>query len=640
MKYQVAYKKENRMQMPSWGDFTLRGEVGNRIDQFIMQSVTSEHFRKDILKEAENCFRDQEDDQELYGLWRCEFWGKLMLSAVRVCRMKQDEAFKDFLRESVYALLRYQREDGYLNTYKDSRNVIPMPLAVIREKYGMNFSYNWNIWGRKYTLWGLIEAAELLDDTHILECADRMATEMLEDLDALGVQFQDTGVMSGMPSCSVMKPLLILYRLTGKQRYLDECLKIADFWENGSCPALIRNGLASTAPSNWYERSLDPDYVWIAKAYEMMSCYDGLCELYRVTGERTYLEAVEGFWEALIKYESNILGSVSYCERFANAVMYANASTEICDVIHWMRLCHELYALTGQSKYMDAFERAFLNAFLAGLFDDHASCAGFIRSHGRHYRWSGQCGTRYQHCCLNNLPRGFVNAAQSAASRQGNSYFVNLYIPSEVHFPGMLITVGEGYTTTGRVQITAEADQSGKTIFLRIPDWSRETFVTVPDGQILSAPCASWLSFALNKGRNILTVQFDMTTRVIDFHHPVVEMPENDYHVRRWKSGNEFQNVDQNIMLRHAMSSVQRGPVILARSKKIGCSEWEMFSQETVCGQHATAECSEVHQEPGFLCRCKIRVKTSSGEKVFEMCDFSSAGNCITDDKRFFTLFI
>ena len=52
-------------------------------------------------------------------------------------------------------------------------------------------------------------------------------------------------------------------------------------------------------------------------------------------------------------------------------------------------------------------------------------------------------------------------------------------------------------------------------------------------------------------------------------------------HAETWNCGREQ-------MLRHPMSVVRRGPLMLARSKRIGCSEAEMFSGETVWGKECT----------------------------------------------------
>jgi len=663
VEYKIPYKTENRTDAPEWGRFALHGEIGRRIAFYNERGVMSAHAREEVFAEARSYFRDQQDDALRVGYWRGEFWGKLMLSAARVCRMTGNEEFRDFLRRETYALLDCQRPDGYLGTYRDSRNMIRCSLKAGMEDVGWACNYNWNVWCRKYTLWGLLEAADLLDDRHILDCADRMAEQLLDDLEALGVRLKDTGVMSGMPSCSILKPMLILYRLTGKGRYLDFARSAADEWEreDGECPNLLKKALDAVSPIRWFDRDRSPAArevfsggegtdgdEWIAKAYEMMSCFDGICELYRVTGEEKYLRAAERYWEGLDRYERNVMGSVSYCERFWEAASHPDGATEICDVIHWMRLSWELYRITGRARYMDAFESAFVNAFFAGMYDTGDFCAFFIRSHGRHYDAVMQCKSRYQNCCLNNLPRGYVNGAQAAVTAGADGIRINLPLPLEAEIDSPAgrtkITVGEGYFTSGTVLVSAEreADAGEGRILFRIPSWSRSTAVTDEEGNLITGESGTFLALPLLPGRHTFTVRFDMTPRILDYEGPVEDLPGTDYHVQRWLGTKGTQSeVERDIMLTRPMSTVRRGPLILARSKRIGSSGEDMFSGETVWGRGMTASAEDVREEEGFLCRCRIVFRDPAGETIaYDMCDYASAGNFSSDDPRTFTLFV
>ena len=119
MNFRIAYKIKNVMQLPDVGDVFLDGVIGIRYERSIYERVTSKFAIDMILREAEEFFADQYDDEFLYGMWRSEFWGKLMLSAARVCRMQRDEQLKQDIRASVYKVLQYQDADGYLSTYKE-----------------------------------------------------------------------------------------------------------------------------------------------------------------------------------------------------------------------------------------------------------------------------------------------------------------------------------------------------------------------------------------------------------------------------------------------------------------------------------------------------------------------------------------
>ena len=123
MNYKVDYKVQNVMETAPLGNCFLEGEIGARVDRFILERVSGKFAHDSILREAEDFFRTQYDDIYTFGYWRSEFWGKLMLSAVRCCQYNNDEVLKENLRKSCYKMLSLQREDGYLSTYRNSDNL-------------------------------------------------------------------------------------------------------------------------------------------------------------------------------------------------------------------------------------------------------------------------------------------------------------------------------------------------------------------------------------------------------------------------------------------------------------------------------------------------------------------------------------
>lgn len=642
MDYKVNYRKENIIRTPLLHHIELDGEIGVRFDRFVYERVMGRVAIDEILREAEDCFRDKYDDEYAHRLWRCEFWGKLVLSAVRVCRMKDSEGLKEDIRRSVYKVLQYQEPSGYLGSYQDGDDILAADRESCIREVGWPSCYNWNVWGQKYTLWALLESAQLLEDQHILSCCERMADHLIGLIHGMGVRVKDTGVMRGMAACSILKPMLVLYRLTGKKEYYDFCLEIAKDWEreDGENPNLITNGLSGVSSANWYP--LDGDYIngWHSKAYEMMSCFDGLIELYRVSGEERYLEAVKGFWDSTLRDEANILGSVGYCELFHHAKDYPDAATEICDVIHWMRLSHELFCLTGEVKYMEAFERAYLNAFLAGIYEDGRSGAFFVRSVGRHQTAEWQVETKYQHCCVNNVARGFVNAAESVVMESDEGYYINMYTPARVRFGGTTFRVGGKYVDNGTPVITVRGAEAGKKLFLRIPVWSKKTTITVVGEEVYeTAQAGTYFALTLSGKDQVVRIAFDMTPEVIDFAGEFcADLPAEDYHIQRW-CDSRGGLCDRTVMTKQPISVIRRGPVMLARSKRNGCSEEEMFGGETVFGKERSVAAQTIYHNT-MLTLCRVTITCPDKEYHYVMCDYASAANRDLDDPRFFTMYV
>ena len=101
MNYKVDYKVKNRMDDIPLSSLSLDKEIGARFDRFVYERASSGFAIKEILRETEQCFADKFDDEYGAGMWRSEFWGKLVISAARVARMKNDKDLKAALAESV-----------------------------------------------------------------------------------------------------------------------------------------------------------------------------------------------------------------------------------------------------------------------------------------------------------------------------------------------------------------------------------------------------------------------------------------------------------------------------------------------------------------------------------------------------------
>jgi len=636
MQYKIEYKVNNKLKIPELYDVTLDGEVGKRFDSFVHGRVNGKTAIEEILREAEDCIELKYDDEYCHGLWRSEFWGKLVLSAVRVCRMKKDETLKEDIRKSVYRVMSLQDDEGYIGTYYSSCNFFPADRERSMRELGWPSNFNWNIWGRKYTLWALIEAAQLLDDENVLASCVKMADNLMAQLAEANADIFATGCMDGMASCSIMKPMLVLYRLAADKKYLDFCLKIAENWDrdDNKAPNLIRNGLSEVSPAGWY--SIESG--WLPKAYEMMSCYDGLIELYRITGQKRLLDAVINFCDVVYRDEENILGSVGYCEHFRNAKKYPDSATEICDVIHWIRLCSELHRLTADTKYPEYIEKAFLNAFLAGTYEDGKGGAFFVRSSGRHWDGNPQCETKYQHCCTNNQARGFANVAESIVSKCDDGYMVNMYIQSRTVFGKTSFRISDGYTFSGAVAITIRNATPGQKVHLRIPEWSKTTSVIV-NGETFAPACGAYFTLQLKEADTVIRLRFDMTVEIMDFTEKFEALPADDYHIRRWidEAGGRC---DREQMLKQPMATLRRGPVVLARSKRVGSLEEDMFSGNTIFGKNARTVTAQNIRSDGTLCMARVNIMADGKSEEIIMCDYASAANAALNDIRYFTVFI
>jgi DUF1680 family protein len=627
---------KNIIQSPFLDKTKIQGSPKELMDNFFNKRIFSRKAQEVIYREAEDAFRNKLDDENgITGVWQGEFWGKWMISAVRVCEYSGDAKLKEFIRQAVANMLKLQEPDGYLGTYRDRLNVFATS-PVERAKLPENMRWcrwNWNIWCRKYTLWGLLEAYRLLNEPEILAAAEKFICQLIDMLHENHIRIADTGMFYGLPSCSIMKPVLMLYEETGNRKYLEFALEIAACWEekNGRLPNLIANASCPLPLHEWYFEGRQ----W-TKAYELLSCLDGLLELYRHTGEQKYFDTVKNLYERIKQFDLNHMFSVGFNDQLSGAADCISVPTEPCDVIHWMRLSLELFKLSGESVYMDDFELAYCNAFLASVNRSGEWGARVVRTHGRHFHVEKQAGMKYHHCCVNNMPRGFMDAAAASVMHNDTAIFVNMYMPFEAQLPQGKIEISGNYPLHCKACVKVSLSRP-TTLYLRIPAWSAKTLIRCA-GQTFQPQSGAYFEINVS-GKVQLELEFDQKVSIRELEYKQAA-PEAEVWFRDRFISNESvsDGGDMVAIIEKNVCTLQYGPLLLARSKYIGNSEEEMFATESIYGKDASCELEPTeHPEARFAFNATI----SANGKIFTtpVCDYASAANEIIADPRFFSIF-
>ena len=102
-------KKQDRFSLLGAGQTTLRGWLGEALDLSI-----ENRLKKVDYAHLEQPFRDR---QESDGRWRCEFWGKIVRSAIRSWRAKPDAELKALIDATVRGIIATQTEEGCVSSY-------------------------------------------------------------------------------------------------------------------------------------------------------------------------------------------------------------------------------------------------------------------------------------------------------------------------------------------------------------------------------------------------------------------------------------------------------------------------------------------------------------------------------------------
>jgi len=437
------------------------------------------------------------------NLWQSEFWGKWFTSAVLAYRYHPTTELKKKLDDAVTGLIATQTGDGYIGNYKKENRL-----------------EQWDIWGRKYCMLGLLDYYNLTGDKKSLEAARGVAGNLMDDLKKADGIIVTKGNYRGMAASSVLEPVCLLYKATKDQQYLDFAEQIAAQWETPQGPHLISNAGTDVSkrfpkPANWYS------YEQGQKAYEMMSCYEGLLELYRLTGRQEYKTAVEQTWQNIYDTEINVAGSGASTEMwFGGRALQTgpvNHYQETCVTVTWIKLSHQLLRLTGEAKYADAVEQSYYNALLGSMTADGKDWAKYTPLTGHRLPGSGQCGMDIN-CCVASGPRGLFNLPAHVVMKAADGLYVNYYAAGiyQLTAPsGREVAVAQetSYPESGNIKLsikTAKAEEF--TLYLRIPAWSQKNTIKV-NGIALSGTKAGTYFAVKRKWNNTDQVELDLDMR-------------------------------------------------------------------------------------------------------------------------------
>jgi DUF1680 family protein len=244
-------------------------------------------------------------------------------------------------------LIKTQEPDGYLGTYAPEK------------RFGLYRGADWDVWSHKYCLIGLLTYYQYTGNEAALNACRKAADLLLRTFGPGHKSILSAGTQAGMAATSVLEPMVLLYRCTGDERYLEFARYIVRSWDEPNGPAIIRSLLDGKRV----------DKTANGKAYEMLSNLVGLCELARATRERQWLEPVLNAWQDIVAKRLYLTGSASAKEVFqADYVLPNQTGAHICETcvtVTWMQLNLQLLQLTGEAKFANELEKSMYNHLAA-----------------------------------------------------------------------------------------------------------------------------------------------------------------------------------------------------------------------------------------------------------------------------------
>ena len=100
---------KDQLQILPPGGVSLRGRLGKALEKSVNHRLKKVNYDHLVAP-----FRDR---NERDGRWRCEFWGKIVRSAIRSWHAVPDPELEQLIRKTVHDLCTTQTPDGCISSY-------------------------------------------------------------------------------------------------------------------------------------------------------------------------------------------------------------------------------------------------------------------------------------------------------------------------------------------------------------------------------------------------------------------------------------------------------------------------------------------------------------------------------------------
>ncbi|MEP7143741.1 MAG: beta-L-arabinofuranosidase domain-containing protein [Ferruginibacter sp.] len=159
--------------------------------------------------------------------------------------------------------------------------------------------------------------------------------------------------------------------------------------------------------------------------------YSGMADVAALTGDKNYLRAIDKIWEDVVNkklYITGGIGATGNGEAFGEAYDLPNMSAyaETCAAIANVYWNNRMFLLHGDARYIDVLERTLYNGLLSGmsLSGNRFFYPNPLASVGQHDR-SGWFSCA---CCISNMTRFLPSVPGYVYAQNDNDLYVNLFM--------------------------------------------------------------------------------------------------------------------------------------------------------------------------------------------------------------------
>lgn len=500
------------------------------------------------------------DDSDVY---------KVMEGAAYIYAETKDPELEKYMDWLIGEMAKAQEPDGYLYTARTLGGNESIDGTARWE----NLSWSHEFYNQGHMYEAAVAWYEATGKTNFLAIA-RKSADLIDR--TFGWEPGKLKLTSGHQEMELA--LCKLYRVTGEERYL----KLAKF--------LLDVRGRKDVRAIWGPRAQDHLPVLqqdeaVGHAVRACYMYSGMADVAALTGDHSYMAAIDRLWESVVGHKLHLNGGVGAAQWVRHSkwgesleafgedyyLPNENAYLETCAAIALALWNQRMFCWKGEAKYVDVLERTIYNGFVSGISlsgdeffypNPLANKTGVGNAKDKPYvrsKWFG-CS-----CCPVNDVRFIPQIPSFAYATDGKgTLYWNLFMEGEATVGGVKVVCKTEYPWNGKAMLTLNhltaQPLNRLTLKIRIPGWAK--------GQ----PVPSDL-YTQTKPSSAMEISVAVNGRAVN------GVPGKDGYLtveREWKGGDVVE-VDLPMPVKriraHAKVEADKGRLAVERGPIVYCAE-------------------------------------------------------------------
>ena len=279
-----------------------------------------------------------------------------------------DKKLEEYIDSVLVIVAAAQEPDGYLYTARTMNPKHPHDWSG-PERWSEVENLSHEFYNLGHMVEGAVAYYQATGKRNFLDIAIRYADCVCKNIG------EGPGQKRVIPGHQIAEMALVrLYTVTGDKKYLDQAKFFLD-------------ARGTTARKDIYLQSHKPvleQEEAVGHAVRAGYMYSGMADVAAITGDSSYIKAIDKIWENIVGKKIYITGGIGARhagEAFGDNYELPNltAYNETCAAIGNVYMNYRLFLLHGDSKYFDVLERTLYNGLISGVSLDGASSSIPIR---------------------------------------------------------------------------------------------------------------------------------------------------------------------------------------------------------------------------------------------------------------------